>query len=178
MASKRTPAGAVALGGILAALAVIIMNLGGLIPIATYTSPVMCMLILQIVLKTCGERYAWAWYGAVAILCLLLAPDREAASVFVGLGYYPILKPRMDRLKGKWFWKALLFNSVILVEYWLMMHIFGMAELAQEFTEMGVAMTVVTLILGNVTFFMLDKLLGKRPRKRNFGVGNHSTKQV
>ena len=166
MASKRTPASAVALGGVLAALAVIIMNLGGLIPVATYVCPMLCMLLLQTVLKTCGARTAWAWYGAVAVLSLLLAADKEAAAVFVFLGYYPIVKPKLDRAKGKWLWKALLFNGATLVMYWLLMNLFGMAQIAAEFQEMGVALTAATLILGNVTFFLLDRLLGMRPKRK------------
>ena len=61
-----------ALGGVMAALAVVIMSMGTLIPIATYSCPVLCALLLQLVLKTCGSRIAWAWYGAVTILSLLL----------------------------------------------------------------------------------------------------------
>ena len=63
MASKRTPASSVALGGVLAALAVVVMSLGTIIPIATYVCPMLCALLLQAVLKTCGVRIAWAWYG-------------------------------------------------------------------------------------------------------------------
>ena len=162
MASKRTPSSAIALGGILAALAVVVMNLGGLIPIATYVCPMICMLLLQVVRKTCGMRYAWAWYGAVSILGVLLSPDKEAAAVFAFLGYYPIVKPKLDRAKGKWLWKLLLFNASILLMYWLLMHLFGMEQIVSEFSEMGGAMTAVTLILGNVTFLLLDKLLGKK----------------
>lgn len=169
MASKRTPASVVALGGVLAALAVIIMNLGGLIPVATYVCPMLCMMLLQVVRKTCGDRIAWAWYGAVAILSLLLSPDKEAAAVFAFLGYYPIVKPKLDRLKGKWLWKGLLFNGATLLMYWLLMNLFGMAQIAAEFQEMGVVMTVVTLILGNVTFFLLDRLLGMRFVGRKHG---------
>ena len=65
-----------AMGGVFAALAVVIMNLGGLIPVATYTTPVLCMLLLKFVLLTCGRRIAWAWYAAVAILGLLMSPDK------------------------------------------------------------------------------------------------------
>lgn len=101
MASKRTPAGVVALGGVLAALAVVIMSMGTLIPVATYVCPMLCAILLQVVLKTCGSRIAWAWYGAVAVLSLLLAPDKEAAAVFAFIGYYPILKPQLDRSKLK-----------------------------------------------------------------------------
>ena len=165
MPSKRTPAANIAFGGVLAALAVVVMSMGTLIPVATYVCPMICSLILQLVRKTCGNRIAWAWYGAVAVLSLLLAPDKEAAAVFLALGFYPIVKPRLDRLKGKWLWKGLLFNSVILLTYWLLMHLFGLDQLAAEFAEMGRIMTVVLLILGNVTFFLLDKLLEKKFRK-------------
>ena len=162
MPSKRTPAANIAFGGVLAALAVVIMSMGTIIPVATYVCPMLASMILELVRKTCGSRIAWAWYGAVAILSLLLAPDKEAAAVFLALGYYPIVKPKLDRLKGKWLWKGLLFNAVILLTYWLLMHLLGFDRLAAEFAEMGLAMTVLLLILGNVTFFLLDKLLERR----------------
>ena len=162
MPSKRTPAANIAFGGVLAALAVVIMSMGTIIPVATYVCPMLASLVLELVRKTCGSRIAWAWYGAVAILSLLLAPDKEAAAVFLALGYYPIVKPKLDRLKGKWLWKGLLFNAVILLTYWLLMHLLGFDRLAAEFAEMGLAMTVLLLILGNVTFFLLDKLLERR----------------
>ena len=107
MQSKKTPASAVALGGVLAALAVVIMCLGTLIPIATYVCPAICMLLVQVVTKLCGRRIGWAWYGAVSVLSLLMAPDKEAAGVFLLLGYYPIIKPWIDSKKGKWLWKAM-----------------------------------------------------------------------
>lgn len=151
-----------ALGGVMAALAVTLMSLGTLIPIATYVCPMLCALILQLVLKLCGRRIAWAWYGAVALLSLLLAPDKEAAAVFLALGYYPILKPWLDARKGKWLWKGLFFNGVILVLYWLMLNLLGFERLVREFSQMGLAMTALLLILGNVTFFLLDRVLGRK----------------
>lgn len=166
MASKRTPAGVVALGGVLAALAVVVMSLGTLIPVATYVCPMMAAILLQVVLKTCGSRIAWAWYGAVSFLSLLMAPDKEAAAVFLCIGYYPIVKPGLDCRKGKWLLKALLFNTTILAMYWALMHLFGMAELASEFAEMGTVLTVVMLIMGNMVFFLLDKLLGMGPKRK------------
>ena len=149
----------IALGGMMAALAVVIMSLGGMIPSATFVCPMLCCLILQIVRTICGDRMAWAWYGAVAILSLLMGPDKEAAAVFVFLGYYPILKPRMDKLPVKWLCKGILFNASVLTMYWLLIHIMGMAQLAEEFSELGMAMIAVMLVLGNVIFFLLDKVL-------------------
>ena len=151
-----------ALGGVLAALAVVVMSMGTLIPVATYVCPMICCLILQLILKICGKKIAWSWYGAVSILSLLMAPDKEAAAVFLALGYYPILKPKFDRKRGKLFWKLLFFNAVTLVTYWLLMHIFGFDQITAEFSEMGLLLTVAMLVLGNVTFFLLDKLLEKR----------------
>ena len=163
---RRNAAKEIALGGVLAALAVVIMCLGGMIPSATFVCPMMCCLILQLVRKICGDRIAWAWYGAVAILGLLMGPDKEAAAVFVFLGYYPIIKPKFDKSRFKWLWKLLYFNATILVMYQLLIHLFGMAQLAEEWQELGIAMTAVMLVLGNVTFILLDKVLERRLRNR------------
>ena len=163
---KPTPASSVALGGVLAAAAVVVMSLGGMIPVATYVCPVICMLVLQAVLKICGQRIAWAWYAAVAIPGLLLCPDKEAAFVFLFLGYYPIVKPRLDRTRLPLLWKLLLFNISIGVLYWLLLHVMGMSALQEEFAEMGTVMAVVLLLLGNITFFMLDYVLKMKLRRK------------
>ena len=150
-----------ALGGVLAALAVVIMSMGGLIPVATYACPVLCAILQYTVLRFCGRRIAWAWYGVVAILSMLLDPDKEAAALFVFLGYYPILKPRIDKLPAKWLCKCILFNVAILTMYWLLIHLMGMVQLLEEFSELGTVMTVVMLVMGNVIFFLLDIALNK-----------------
>ena len=164
---KRNSAKEIALGGLMAALAIVIMCLGGLIPFATFVCPMLCCLVTKLVLSLCGRRIAWAWYGAVALLSVLMAPDKEAAAVFVFLGYYPIVKPWMDRQKLRWLWKGLLFNSAILVMYALLIHILGLSEIAADYEEAGTVMTFIMLILGNVTFFMLDVVLGRRLVRRH-----------
>lgn len=161
----RTPAKTVALGGVTAALAVVIMSLGGLIPVATYVCPMLCALLLALVLPVLGKRLGWAWFGAVAILSMLLGPDKEAAAVFLFLGYYPIVKPWLDRRPLAILWKLLLFNAATGLMYAVLICVLGMASIAQEFQELGILLGSVTLVLGNVTFFLLDKLLG-RNRKR------------
>ena len=133
MRSKAYP---IALGGMLAAAAVVLMSIGTIIPVATYAAPVLCLLLCQTVLKLCGKRIAWAWYGAVAFLSQLMAPDKEAAAVFLVLGYYPIAKLKLDALKGKWLWKALYFNGSILALYWVLMNIIGMQQLLSDFEGM------------------------------------------
>lgn len=158
---RKTPAAKIALGGMLAAVAVVIMNLVGIIPVATFVCPMLSMMILNLVLRFCGKRIGWAWYGAVAILSVLMGPDKEAAAIFACLGYYPILKPGIDRMKGGTLVKFLFFNCVILLMYWVLINLFGLAQIAQEYRELGLAMTIFTLITGNVIFFMLDKILAR-----------------
>ena len=150
----------------MAALAVVIMCLGGIIPIATYICPMLCALLLAVVLKFTGRRIAWAWYAAVSLLSLLLGPDKEAAAVFVFLGYYPIIKPWLDKRKLSALWKLALFNGMILMLYALLIWLFKMEQVILEFQELGAVLTGVTLILGNVVLFMLDMLLGRLGSRR------------
>jgi hypothetical protein len=50
--------------------------------------------------------------------------------------------------------------------YFLLIRLLGMADIASEYAEMGRIMTLVMLILGNVTFFLLDRLLSMRLKIR------------
>lgn len=154
----------------MAALAVVVMCMGTLIPVATFICPMVCMILLTVVKKNTGTRNAWAWYGALSMLSVLLAPDKEAAAVFVFLGYYPIIKPWMDKRKLSFLWKLVLFNAAILLMYTLLIHLFGLAAIAEDFQELGMVMTVVTLILGNITLFLFDlnlTLLDKKSRRKH-----------
>lgn len=147
------------MGGVFAALAVVIMNLGGLIPVATYVCPAICMVILSFVHMSCGSKIAWVWYAAVSILSLLMSPDKEAAAVFLFLGYYPILKPKLDTMKFRWGWKLLIFNVSMVVLYSILIRIMGVAEVTGESEELAGIMLTILLVMGNVTFLALDRLV-------------------
>ena len=45
----------------------------------------------------------------------------------------------------------------------------GLSQVMEDFEGMGAAMLAALLILGNVTFFLLDRLLGMRPKKGSRG---------
>ena len=163
---KHTPAGKIAFGGMMAAAAVVVMSLGGMIPVATFVCPMISMLVLALVTRMCGSRIGWAWYGAVAILSIMLCPDKEAAAVFAFLGYYPVVKTQMEKFKFSLLWKLLLFNGSILLMYQILIRIFGFGYLASEFQEAGVVLTVIMLLLGNACFFLLDMVLTRWNRKK------------
>lgn len=155
----------IALGGMLAAVALVIMWLGGLIPLSTFICPMLATLTGFLVFRFCGKKIAWCWYIAVAILSMLLSPDKEAAMVFMFLGYYPFLKPQFDKIRFGWVCKFLLFNAAIFVMYVLILRFFGMSELANEYAELGFWGGILMLVLGNITFFVLDKLLAMLAKK-------------
>ena len=148
----------ITLGGITAALAVVIMCLVGMLGIATYVCPVLCMVLLSVLIKLCSNKICWCWYIVVSILSLLLAPDKEAAAVFLFLGYYPILRPWLSQRKFPLLWKALLFNGTMIVLYSILLYVIGLESLTSELQEIG---AMVLLVLGNITFFFLDVVLGK-----------------
>ena len=152
---------AIALGGMLAAVALIIMCLGGMIPLATFVCPMFATLTGLTVFRICGKKIAWCWYGVVALLSVLMAPDKEAAVVFAFLGYYPFVKPWFDKHRFGWILKLLMFNCAIGVMYFLLLKLFGMSELAGEYAELGLLGGAVMILLGNVTFFLLDRLITK-----------------
>jgi hypothetical protein len=157
----------IALGGMLAGVAVVIMCLGGLIPVATYICPMLCCLTQFLVLCFCGRKLAWTWFFVVCVLSLAMGPDKEAVLVFAAIGYYPILKPYIDRCKMGILLKLVLFNASIFAVYGVMIRFLGMEELISENMEFGLFGLAVIVILGNLTFFLLDRLLsimGKRIR--------------
>ena len=156
---RNTNAKVIALGGLLAAAALVILCLGGMIPLATYICPMLCAIVQYIVYRCCGRRIAWTWYVAVALLALLLGPDKEAALVFVMLGYYPMLKPVFEKSSLAVLWKFLLFNGAVAVLYSVLLKLLGLDAVAAETEELGIIGLVILLVMGNAVFFLLDKLL-------------------
>ena len=59
--------------------------------------------------------------------------------------------------------------AVELVAYFLLLRLFGMAQLGEEFAEFGLVMLLVLLAMGNFTFFLLDRLLGMGRFRRKVG---------
>ena len=156
---RNTSVKAIAFGGMLSAVCVGIMCMGTLIPLATFICPVLVTLTGYGVIRFCGRKIAWCWYAAVAILSALLAPDKEAAALFIFIGYYPFVKLWFDRYRLGWLGKLLLFNCAIGLMYFLLLRLSGMADLAEEYAQLGIWGSVIMLLLGNATFFLVDRLL-------------------
>lgn len=150
-----------ALCGVLSALAVVVLLLGGVIGVGTFAAPVLAMAVLLPVLEECGPRAAGTAYAAVTLLALLLVPDRELALVYAGFGWYPLLRPRIARIPSRPLRLAVrlaVCNGVILVLYGLLLRLLG---LTADLAEMSPVMNAALLALGNAVFLLLDVVLAR-----------------
>ncbi len=140
-----------AFGGVMTALAVVILCMGSIIPVNTYVSPVLCILLTQPVLHRCGKTIGWCYYWATMLLGFLLDPDREAALVYGLVGYYPMVRPRIQKLGMVG--KLLFFTATGGLSLWLSTLVLGIPLEAAW-------VTAVTLLLWDVLFVLVDRLLG------------------
>lgn len=163
MKTKKT-AMKLALCGMMAALTVVLMLFEGLASVASVAAPAVAGCLLIPVVAHAGLGYGFAAYGAAGLLCLLLAPDREAALIYLlFFGYYPVLYAVLNRLKKPlllWGAKLLCFNAAAVAEALLAVGVLGVP--AEEFVEMpfvGAWGPAVLLALANVVFVLYDRVL-------------------
>ena len=151
----------IALGGVLAALAVVILILGGLIPVGTYAAPMLASLPLVLLLAELPKPLCIGWYAAVALLGVLICPDREASFLFLFLGWYPIARPALDRLPRllRVPVKLAVFLTAVAALYALLILVFQLEALVNEAKETGLPMLIALLVLGCAAFLLFDVLL-------------------
>lgn len=159
MRRKRTAQ--LALAAVLCALAVTVMMLGGLIPAATFCCPMLAGFLTIPILCECGAGMALCAWAAISILSCLLGPDKEAAAIYLFLGWYPVLRPKLEKLRQplRFLLKLLIFNCAVFAVYSLLLFVLGLESLRAEFSDMGKIMLLVTLVLGNGIFILFDFVL-------------------
>ena len=153
-----------ALCGVMTALGVVLLCLGGLVPVALYICPMLASMVLVVIRLECSPRHAWTCFAATAILGLLLGPDKEAASLYLFLGYYPLLKPRLDAIRPialGWVAKIALAAAAITVMYALLLYVFALDGLAEEFATALRWVLIICIVLGAVIFVLFDLILGR-----------------
>ena len=163
MSSTRKASQRMALCGLMAALSVVLLNAGALVPLATFCCPVLAMLCALPVQEEYGTKTTLVFYGAVAVLTLLLCSDKEVALLYTFLGWYPAVRPRLDAAITA---KALrisvklaLFCAAVSAMYTLAIFVLGMGYLADEYTTEGQALLIVTAVLACIVWLLLDKVL-------------------
>lgn len=151
----------VALCGVAAALTVVLMLFEGLVSVASVAIPAVAGCLLIPIVAEAGLGHAFGAYGAAAVLVLLLAPDREAALIYVlFFGYYPALFAVVSKIKSRillWGAKLLIFNAAAIAEGLLAIYVLGIPF--EEFPLLGGWGPVVLLALANLVFVLYDYVL-------------------
>lgn len=94
----NSPAKRLAFCSMMAAVSVAIMWMSNVLPILVHVSPFLACMVLIPVLCDYGALYAWLTWAAITVLSLLLCTERDAAFIFLFIGYYPIIKPRIEKI--------------------------------------------------------------------------------
>ena len=152
----------VALCGVLCGLAVVFLLLGGLFSLAVYCAPLLAMAVLLPVLEEYGPGTAGAAYGAVAILALLLVPDRETALVYVFFGWYPLLRPRIAALPSlpvRLVCRLGVCGLSMFLLYGVTIRLLGLTAVTEELG--GGWLTAALAVMGCAVFLLLDLALGR-----------------
>ena len=151
----------IALCGMMNALAVVLLSLGGMVPIATYCAPLLAMAVLLPVQEEYGNKLAITAWVSVSLLALMLTPDRETALVYVFFGWYPVVRPRIAALPSRLVRLAvrlIIANAAILLLYGAVLRLMGLtADLLEETFLLNAAL----LAMGNVVFLLLDLALAR-----------------
>lgn len=162
---KKTKA--IALGGIMSAMCVVIMLLGAVIGVGVYVAPMIAGICLIPTGKKYGTKYHVSLWVIVSILSLLIVPDVEEGLMFLCLfGFYPIVYPYFEKLPKlpRILIKLVYFNAVIVaIEY--VVTAFFVPE------TLGLPLALALIAIGNVTFLLYDKIIPRTDRllKKNIG---------
>lgn len=155
----------VALCGILSALATVILFLGGLFPLATFTAPALAGILLWPVgLEFNLQSGLMAWI-VVGLLSLFIVPDKEMSLIFLFfLGFYPQIKGKLDKIRRKpleWLSKMALFFVSVSSMYGLILFLFPIGEIAEEFKDAESLFLIALAALAALTFILYDLCLDR-----------------
>lgn len=165
MSSFRRQSRRMALCGILAALALVFLCLGSIVPFATFCCPILAMVCMVPVVEEYGAKTALVFYAAVMLLALLMAPDKEVTLLYAFLGYYPALRPWLERRIRQPLLRLLLKLALgiaaVSAMYSLAIFVLGMTALAEDYAAEGTVLLVITAVLGCVVWVLCDMVLAR-----------------
>lgn len=146
--------------GIVTALSVVLLFLGGITFILAYTMPMLVGLFMIMLKRTFGASSAWITYAAVSALSFMLVADKECMLMYIlFFGYYPIIQDSINKIKIKpagVFVKLLIFNIMVFAVQLILVYVFGI-----PFLEEGEGKWLIILFaaLMNLVFVFYDRIL-------------------
>ena len=146
------------MGGLAAALGLVLMLLTSLVPVGTYAFPAFAGMLLIFIVIEIGRGWAIAVFAVTAVLAFLLSGDKEAALLYaIFLGYYPILKSVIELIKSRavqWLVKLAVFNAAMIGAYYIDLFLLGVSDVSFELFH--VYLPLAFLAIGNLAFIIYD----------------------
>lgn len=153
----------VALGGICAAVCLLMMFCSAFLPGLSYAIPVFAGVLMVVMIVETDSRWAVATYCAVSLLCIFITPNIEASLLFIlFMGYYPILQFWLRKKKSRpliWAVKLCVFNLAIVIYYNLFKFIFTSVDMMEGTEFFGKYALLVLWAEAEVCFLVYDKFL-------------------
>jgi len=151
----------VAIGGVVAALSIVLMACTGLFPYATLALPALAGLLTVPVVIELGIRWAFLVYAVVGAVSVFITPDLSAMLFYVlFFGYYPIVKSLIERIRKlalEWAIKLLVVNAALVALYICARFFFSLEEIGTVF--FGFDITWVLWLAVNAVFVLYDLAL-------------------
>ena len=120
MASRKSETHTLVTAAVVSALGVVILTLGSFIEVLDLSVAVIASLLVAFAVIELGGKYPYLVYVVTALLSMLLLPVKTAPLAYLlFMGYYPILKAKLEKCRMPsllcWVLKILIFNAVLAI---------------------------------------------------------------
>lgn len=89
---------AIAVSALLSAVCVVLMGIGSIVEVIDLSLATLASISVIFAVIEFGGMYPWLMYFVTSVLSLLILPNKfPAVAFFLFLGYYPILKEKIER---------------------------------------------------------------------------------
>lgn len=143
----------IAFAGIFASLCIVFLAIGSFFQTLDLSAAALGSIIVMIAYIELGKGWALGVYAVASILSILLLPYKTAAAVFaLFVGFYPILKFYLNRIKPlalSYAARIICFNIFLTALIYVATNLLGIEE---DFLNFGLTIYA----LSNVTFVVFD----------------------
>lgn len=154
MRVQKSSASRVALGGVLAALSLLLLYLAAMMPSGRIGMVAIAGLVPAAAVVSGGLFTGFLSYGATVVLAFLLLPDKSCALLYaIFFGLYPMVKSLIERLRKlplELLLKLVFFNVVLAIL------LFGFSAFLFPMLPEFLHNTLPVFLVGNVVFLIYD----------------------
>ncbi len=139
----------VAVGGICTAFSLVMLFIASVLPASKLAFTFIASVIVGMLIVVYGYKLALCQYAAVAIVGMLIVPDKAVALLYaLVVGNYPAIKFLIDKIKNKvlnFAVKLIVFNIYMILSYLILVFLLK--------TDMSIKYSIWVLWLGMLAVF-------------------------